>query len=183
MDDDIQFLKDLQHELKTQEIDGQAAPRFWTIKDYRIVPGNEDYDNGFEQHIHHDGDLTEFKNFADLKRFLEEFFEDEIEESKELQELINDENESFYGLWEYIEEHLNNYGFFSKVFVKEEGYVVPDTLFLTKEEAKNHLKRNNYHYTSKAHTYAMTAWRAPKIERIMNILETFDWDSIDKKKA
>lgn len=52
-------------------------------------------------------------------------------------------------------------------------------MFLTKEEAKQHLKVNHYHYTSKAHTYAMTAWRAPKVERLLKILETFDWDSIE----
>lgn len=27
-------------------------------------------------------------------------------------------------------------------------------------------------------TYAMTAWRVPKVERLLNILENFDWDSL-----
>lgn len=43
--EDIQFLKDLQHELKTQDNDGQAALRFWTVGDYKKVPcreGDED---------------------------------------------------------------------------------------------------------------------------------------------
>lgn len=180
MEEDIQFLKELQQELKTQEHDGQSAPRFWTIMDYRIVPANEDYDSGFEDHFFNDGDHIKFNNFTDLKEFLEEYFEEEVESDEELQEILNDENESFYELWEYIEDNLNGNGFFSKVFVKKEEYIVPDTMFLTKAEAKNHIKLNHYHYTDKVHTYAMTAWRAPNVERLLNILETFDWDSINK---
>ncbi|ATC49366.1 hypothetical protein CLI97_00029 [Bacillus velezensis] len=34
MNQDIQFLKELQQELKNQDNDGQAAPRFWTVGDY-----------------------------------------------------------------------------------------------------------------------------------------------------
>jgi hypothetical protein len=28
----------------------------------------------------------------------------------------------------------------------------------------------------------MTAWRAPKVERLWNILENFDWDKVEVKK-
>jgi site-specific recombinase XerD len=52
--------------------------------------------------------------------------------------------------------------------------------FLTKEEAKQHLEANSHHYSSEAHTYAMTAWRAPKVERLLQILETMDWDAFEK---
>lgn len=34
MNQDIQFLKELQQELKDQDNDCQAAPRFWTVGDY-----------------------------------------------------------------------------------------------------------------------------------------------------
>jgi hypothetical protein len=51
-------------------------------------------------------------------------------------------------------------------------------MFLTKQEAKDHIRLNHYHYTDEVHTYAMTAWRAPKVERLLNILETFDWDKL-----
>ncbi|PFR93571.1 hypothetical protein, partial [Priestia megaterium] len=170
MNEEIKFLKDLQKQLNYQgehDNDGQASPRFWVIKDYRVVPANEEYDSGFEQHFHNDGDHTEFKNFADLKSFLEEHFEEEIESDEELKELIEDENEDFYYLWEYVEENLNDDNFFTKTFVKEESFIVPNTMFLVKEEAKNHLKTNHYHYSSKAHTYAMTAWRSPQVEKLL----------------
>jgi hypothetical protein len=178
MKDDIQFLKELQSELLNQPNDGQASPRFWVIRDYRTVPGHEDYNSGHHEYFHNDGDHVIFHNFADLKEFIEEYHEDEINEDEELRELLNDGNENFYGLWDYVEENLNDDGFFGKVFVKEEDFIVPDTMFLTKEEAERHLELNHYHYTKKAHTYAMTAWRAPKIERLMKILETFNWDSV-----
>ncbi|PEL95789.1 hypothetical protein CN604_24750 [Bacillus wiedmannii] len=184
MNKDIQFLKELQAILKHEgehDYDSQAAPRFWVIKDYRIVPGSENYDNSYEERFFNDGDHVAFHKFSDLKEFLEEYFEDEIEEDEELQNLINDESENFDELWEYVEDNMNECGYFNTVFVKEEDFIVPDTMFLTKEEAKRHLELNHYHYTSKAHTYAMTAWRAPKVERLLNILETFDWDAISTK--
>ncbi|KFN02057.1 hypothetical protein D0U04_13600 [Bacillus clarus] len=180
MKKDIQFLKELQQELKTQETDGNASPRFWVIKDYRFVPGNEKYDSGHEERFFNDGDYVKFSKFSELKEFLEEYFEGEIEEA-ELQELFSDENKNFDGLWEYVEDNLNDDGYFDTVFVKEESFIVEDTMFLTKEEAKKHIELNKHHYTSKAHTYAMTAWRAPKVERLLNILETFDWESISTK--
>ncbi|WP_232351005.1 hypothetical protein [Bacillus halotolerans] len=64
----------------------------------------------------------------------------------------------------------------------EVHYIYQNTMFLTKAEAKEHIKQNHYHYTKKVHTYAMTAWRAPKVERLLKILETFDWSSITISK-
>lgn len=178
---DIEFLKELQQELKTQETDHQASPRFWVIKDYRMVPASEKYDSGDEERFFNDGDHVTFHKFSDLKEFLEEYYCGEIDEDQELRVLVYDESERFDELWEYVESNLNNDGYFDTAFMKEEGFIVSDTMFLTKEEAKNHLKLNHYHYTSKAHTYAMTAWRAPKVERLLNILETFDWELISTK--
>lgn len=190
MSEEIGFLKELQKELRTQEIDSQAAPRYWAIMDYRIVPGNEDYDNGEYSYIFNDGDHKEFKNFEELREFLEDDFGEEVENDHELREIIgagvNESDEfsiRFDELWEYVEEKLNDEGYFSKVFVKEEEFIVPNTMFLTKEEAKKHLQLNDYHYTQKAHTYAMTAWRAPKVRRLFEILESFDWDSINQQSV
>lgn len=178
INEDINFLENLQKELLTQENDGQAAPRYWSIMDYRTVPANDDYDSGAYQHFYNDGDHTEFESFSDLKEFIEEHSEEEIEKDCDLYEYLNDINEDFCALWEYIEDNLNDDGYFSKVFSKEESYLVPDRLFLIKSEAKKHIESNPRHYSPKAHTYAMTAWRAPKMERLMKILETFEWDKL-----
>ena len=52
------------------------------------------------------------------------------------------------------------------------------SLILTKAECKEHIEKNAHHYTSKAHTYAMTACRAAKVDRLLNLLSTMDWDYI-----
>ncbi|SCX52172.1 hypothetical protein [Lysinibacillus fusiformis] len=186
MNADIQFLKDLQQQMQWEDendYDSQASPRFWVIMDSRVVPANEDYDNGFDAHFHNDGDHTEFCNFDELKEFIEEYYSDEVESEEYLQELLNDETKDFDTLWTYIENNMNDDGFFSKVFSKREEFIVQSTMFLTKEEAKSHLELNHYHYTKTAHTYAMTAWRAPKVERLLNILMSFDWDSVQLKEG
>lgn len=178
MKEDIQFLKELQNEMKTQEIDGQASPRFWAIMDYRVVPANEEYDAQRTMYFHNDGDHTEFETIEELKEFIWDYYTED--DPSELIEMLNDNDTTFENLWDYITTNLNKDGYFSEVPVKEESFIVQNTMFLTKEEAKRHLKVNHYHYTSKAHTYAMTAWRAPKVERLLKILENFDWAKIEE---
>ncbi|MFJ5622002.1 hypothetical protein ACIQD3_04540 [Peribacillus loiseleuriae] len=179
MKDDIQFLKDLQGELKTQENDGQASPRFWVIRDYRVVPTHEEYGMQRTMYWHNDGDHTEFETLENLKEFLTDYYLEDDEQG-ELKEILEDESTTFDDLWNFAETYLNDDGYFNEVPVKEESFIVPDTMFLTKKEAKRHLETNHYHYTSKAHTYAMTAWRAPKVERLLKILGTFDWNKIEE---
>lgn len=178
MKEEIEFLKELQGELKTQEIDNQAAPRFWVLMDYREVPAHEEYNADRMSYHHNDGDHTEFKTTHELKNFLDEHYLDD-DETGELIDVLDDHNISFEELWEYVKEYQNYDGFFSEVPVREEAFIVPDTMFLTKAEAQQHIKLNHYHYTSKVHTYAMTAWRSPKVERLLKILEDFNWDSIE----
>ena len=46
-------------------------------------------------------------------------------------------------------------------------YVVPDTMFLTRKDADDHLKANRHHYTQHATSYAMTGWRSPRYEHLI----------------
>lgn len=182
MNADIQFLKELQQQMRWEDendYDSQASPRFWVIMDYREVPANEDYDSTRSIYVHNE-DHTEFKCLEALKKFLSDYFLED-DGTGELEDLLNDEDMSFEYLWEFVNDNLNEDGFFDEIPVKEESFIVPNTMFLTKEEAKRHLETNHYHYTSKAHTYAMTAWRAPKVARLLNILMSFDWDSVQVK--
>lgn len=185
MNADIQFLKDLQQQMQWEDendYDSQASPRFWVIMDYRTVPTHPEYDYNHTMYSHNDGDHTEFKSVEDLKEFLSNYYLED-DETGELEELLNDEDMSFEYLWEFVDDHLNEDGFFNEVPVKEEFFIVPNTMFLTKEEAKRHIELNHYHYTSKVHTYAMTAWRAPKVARLLNVLMSFDWDSVQVKEG
>lgn len=55
-------------------------------------------------------------------------------------------------------------------------YITTDAMFLTLSEAERHLKANAHHYAHDAHTYAMTAWRSPEVERLLTILHSIDFD-------
>jgi len=170
--DDIQFLIDLQQELKTQVHDCQAAPRYWALMDYKWTPTEEGYHDKVSLFFINDCEAKDFEEYVDdlLKNNSDkEFTEEQTAELEELQEF-----ESVDDVLKWIKENVDNDCYL--VHEKEESFIVPNTMFLTKEEAKNHIKMNQHHYTSKVHTYAMTAWRAPKVERLLKILETFDWN-------
>lgn len=177
---DIQFLKDLQKQMQWEsehDYDMQASPRFWVIMDHRIAPGNADCDSGYMKRYWNDGDHCVFDDFEELKDFIEDDYDGAGEEvPEELQDAID--SKDFDSLWECVYEDFNDCGYYNETFVKEEEYIVPNTLFLTKEEAKAHIQLNKHNLSSKAHTYAMTALRAPKVERLIKILNEFDFDSI-----
>lgn len=170
MQGDIRFLKELQQELKNQETDCQAFPRYWTIGDYRMIPCPEGCEEEYYVCIPNRDYYGSLDNL--LNQIKKEDFEDlsniAIEGFKEITCEVSAEK--------WLKEHYDSDTYL--IPVKEEHFIHPNTMFLTKAEAKKHLELNNYHYSPKAHTYAMTAWRAPKVERLFKILESFDWDSI-----
>lgn len=172
MTEDIQFLKDLQKELQTQDHDCQAAPRFWTVGDFRMVECSDDNHEHYHVHLpnkEYDGDADDF-----MKRVKEEIESDEDFSEEAIEAFNNIECDQSLLDWmtEYYDEDAK------LVSVCEEHFIHPSTMFLTKAEAKQHIELNYYHYSERAHTYAMSAWRAPKVERLLQILETFDWDKI-----
>ena len=52
-------------------------------------------------------------------------------------------------------------------------------MFLTEEDAEDHLKKNHYHYSDNAHTYVSHAWRAPRLNEFFMAL--FDEYEIEHK--
>lgn len=172
--DDIQFLKDLQKELKTQDIDGQAAPRFWVIMDYKWVVTAEGhhtrvslYNPNRCESVTVDEYIDEIIN-GDRR---DEFNDEQINKLKEINEYF-----IFSELEDWIEE--NDDEEYHPIFEEEISFIAYNTCFFTKTEAKKHLENNRHHYSEKAHTFAMTAWRAPKMARLMDILENFDWEAL-----
>ena len=175
MNKDIQFIKDLQKEMNEQENDGQAAPRYWSIMDYKWEPTSEDHAERMCLYDCEEGEAHTTESYLDdiLERHLEgEFTAEEVQELKDAIEMGSDND-----VFEWVKDYDNKEQIYP-VYETEVSFVAPNTMFLTKEEAKKHLRLNHYHYSKKAHTYAMTAWRAPKMERLINILEQFDWDSV-----
>lgn len=173
MNQDIQFLKELQNELRTQDIDSQAAPRFWTVGDYEWVEARD------ESAVRYSVYLPYIAEAYVLDDYLEKIKEDSElskEALTELQEIEDDYDHAIEWIQKYIDEE-------AELIPERKVHIIqPNTMFLTKAEAKRHIRLNKHHYTSEAHTYAMTAWRAPKVERLLEILETFDWDSIKENQ-
>ncbi|QXW81067.1 hypothetical protein [Bacillus sp. LJBS17] len=174
MNKDIQFLKELQNELKTQDHDSQAAPRFWTVGDYEWVEAREENAERYSVYLPY---IAESYVFDDYLKEIKEDCELSKEALTELQEIEDDYDDAIEWIQKYIDEE-------AELIPERKVHIIqPNTMFLTKAEAKSHIKLNKHHYTSEAHTYAMTAWRAPKVERLLEILETFDWGSFRKEGA
>ena len=165
MSEELTFLKELSEELKTQDKNSQAAPRFWALMDYKWEPTGDDWAEGYH---YFDGEYT-WKTVEEFVDYLEKEFDGsyatEISDDVDLEELINSIN---------MQENTD----FRSIPVKKESFIVPNTMFLTKVEAEDHIKQNSYHYSNKVHTYSMTAWRAPKVEKLLKILENFDWERL-----
>lgn len=64
-------------------------------------------------------------------------------------------------------------------FIAHRDLIARNCMFLTRAEAEAHLAANRHHYTSWAHTYAMTAWRSPMVDRLLKVLHEADFDVED----
>jgi len=166
--DDLLFLKELQHELNTQEHDGQASPRFWVVGDYKWVECSDDNAERFSVYLPNDGEAHEINYFLTEILDKDELSEEAIEEFEDIDCEIS--------AFDWIQKHYDEGA--SLHSERKEHYVRQDTMFLTRAEAKRHIELNHYHYTKEAHTYAMTAWRAPKVERLLKLLSECDFDKI-----
>lgn len=162
----------------------QAQPVFYTIMDYRLYIVPDGY-----------GDIIRYTDSDDCscdyspREAIESIVEDEIATIHDIE--TSEEGED-YGIkfttdgkldpsvsevdccWFLDEsscaEHLTHHTLVKKAFI------VPDTLFLTYAEAREHLRLNHYHYTKDAHTYAMTAWRSPQVSNLLELLHSIDFD-------
>ncbi len=177
MSTDIQFLKDLQQQMQWEDkndYDSQASPRFWTVMDYKNEPCWDEHADKWIIYLPDD-----CENYSIEEEMIKELIGsfnlggDAVEILEEIGFMDDDD------VWfqKFIDEDAY------LVPQREVSFIAPNTMFLTKEEAKSHIDDNRHHYTSKAHTYVMTAWRAPKVERLLNILMSFDWDSVQVREA
>lgn len=169
---DIEFLKSLQSELNSQVNDCQAAPRFWVVGDYRWVECLED--NAERHYVY----LPDAAESYEVDTYLKGIEEDDDLSGEELQEFK--EIGCLDSALEWIQTYRDEDAYL--IPTRKEHFIRENTMFLTKAEAKRHIELNHYHYTKEAHTYAMTAWRAPVVERLLQILHEFDLDSLYPKE-
>jgi hypothetical protein len=256
-DKDIEFLKELQEEMNTQDTDCQAEPRYWTIAGSERKYVGEDY--GDESCVVSEdsevaGNLDEFVEYiksycedelnehgitievdedhtnerrkaymlvqrtvADLPEEVEFSRTDEMETEDDVLDFLSDTYEFCIRSsniemtddkvhvskieWDLDEDVVEDYiieisemieklveysiieeNDYQEVFYTNEHHVYPNTMFITKKDAKEHLEDNYYHYSKDAHTYAMTAWRSPSMTKLYDILHNVDWSKVEVKK-
>lgn len=162
--DDYEFLKDLCHELNTQEHDGQAAPRFWGILETKEEPSPE----GIGEPVIYMGDgcTMDAKEVVD---YIEtNYLPDSRDETKDSWDMVDKNN-----LNDLIEFMHDSFGWCETriVWVDTQQRVSEQTgCFITKRACKKHIENNRHHYC-RPQTYAMTAWRNPEFERLLTILQ------------
>lgn len=174
----IEFLKNLQQELNTQNTVGQADPRFWVVAQY-------EWHNCWEENSHDyhycDGENT-YESLEKLKEHLKEndyldengyFNPGELEAWEDLEDFHIDSIDE----WDDLPECVKNE--YYKVPVRQEHVIKQNTMFLTLRECKEHIEANHYHYNDTVHSYAMTAWRSPQVEQLIKLLQTAKFDEIE----
>ena len=168
--EDKQFLVDLARELNTQDNAGTANP-VWCIMDKELVIVSEG--NGDFRVIVDDG-VVSLEDFADeVAGQVPEELKQEVREAvcqcsdtDELKDLL--EEYSYEGSFDFCMYDAS----------KEERICRDATAFLTKKSAEEHLQQNAHHYSKEARAYALSAWRNPVYERLINIIKTTNWEEI-----
>ena len=200
--EDIEFLKKLSETMRTQEHDCQAAPRFWVVAQSVKEYVGEDYGSHVDL-VTEDGD-TVIEN-ANIKNVVDYFMKEYSDEVKERRITINhtpsyceifvldkengeaEEEETLFDVDDVIrffEEHdiISDSYYRTVCYNINDASICPDTMFITKESCKNHIRLNGYHYHN-PHTYAMTAWRSPEVEKLWKLLEETDWEKAIRKDS
>lgn len=167
--EDIDFLKNLQNELKTQDTDCQINPRYWVVVEKVKQLSLDDWGTP----LIYDSEGCESYTLEQYVEYIQKYLEENDE-----QHLAN---------WDVVDKtNVNEVIDFAETYFcikltltyyEEKYQISPNTFFLTKKEAQKHIDNNSYHYTE-PHTYGMTAWRSPEFERFLKIFTEMNIDDI-----
>lgn len=178
----IEFLKELQSEMLTQSeilTQGTSNLRFWVVTDERKIYSEDDYDG---QEIIFEGDVIG-ENLKDLCDFLVDY-DDKIrisynKENDYVEFLDKDGHKTTLFEVEGLVDYLNNeldYDIYLNNY-KIEEIIVPNTMFLTLRECREHIKSNEHHY-NKPSAYGMSAEKSSQAKQLYNILLKTNWDEV-----
>ncbi|NLI11164.1 hypothetical protein [Pelotomaculum propionicicum] len=158
-DEDIQFLKELARELKTQDTLATAKPVFWQIEEKDLVVGFDNY---------HSDDICLLLGYNYTPVF-------------SVKEAVN----TLKDWYDYSDEEMNTLTDFDDIeeFCEKRGIQCTKTgysyqktyknAFLTRKAIEEHIKQNHYHY-KKPVRYCRHAFRNPELKRLLQIVEKFD---------
>lgn len=165
--EDLEFLKDLQHELNTQDNDGTADPLYWGVLEEKeeYVPEG----CGEPRISHDDGSWTLEEAVKSVNEVINEYDQDTQDEWKDIWK-DNAEDVSYF-----MRETLK-WDFCDVYYVEKVDRISNYSgAFLTKRACKQHIEKNHYHYDN-PRTYAMCAYRNYELERLLKILKTIKLD-------
>ncbi len=187
---DIEFLKELQHEMLTQDHVYQASPRFWvvrgTTKEWGIEPSESDgcilTDECYELNLETMKDCYEYiiENMEDREADLISGDAVTYDEENDVIYVLTGDGEidtlsELEDILDYLDDNNLQICYFRNI---EKNF--ENTMFLTNRECKAHIKSNYYHYPADAHSYAMTAWRSYEVDTLWKILDKINWDEVEK---
>lgn len=172
--DALQFLTELQRDLledrRTET--AQADPIYYGIIDVKEFVTDQDHSDN-RVLVCDDGDI-------EPQTAIEEELIDEDLINEMLEDRILDTNDD--GIYvadtdaflDFVEENGDDIETVSVAYIAYDEVIKPDAMFLTRKDAKAYLKNNRHHYTGKAKTYAMTAYRSHRYEMLIDVLRTID---------
>ena len=174
--EDYDFLKDLQHELNTQDTDGNAQPVFWGVEETVEECRGGDGEYGGDPYISYDDGAWTVEEAVEA---VEEEFRDDPDSygddvRKEWEAVDKTWAEDVY---DFITETLKWPNVYGVVYSEKVERVTPYTgAFITKRACKNYIERYGYNHNN-PHTYAMTAYRNFELERLLQILRTMEFEN------
>ena len=134
-------IKKFLNQMSSQDNRGTASPYYYTIRDKRKVAAVQGCGDGVEYHCHEDETTFDSREAA-KQYYLENEYTAEVAEKEA--EALNE----FEYKWESFDRGM----------------------FLTETDAKEHLRRNYYHYHKDACTYVAHSWRAPELKEFFTAL-------------
>ena len=156
--EDVKFLKELKHELNTQDNRATANPRFYQIQHDRFVTSCDGYGNYFAA-IFEGEDFGVYTNnqegVEELKNDLILNYDEEIEEITSL-----------------TVENLNNETLDLKCYLGDYEHVYLNA-FLTERACKEHIEANRHHYRNPV-DYLNYGFRNPELEKVLEILSKIE---------
>lgn len=146
-DEDLQFLRELAHELRTQNNCGTAAPYFYVVRTWKELVAPPGYG---------DREVVVDYNGGDARVFV-----DEKGAKTELTELLKDDE---------LEEALERLEHFGMHKVEESRNV-----FFTRKGYDEHMRLNDHNYGGTTcqdpHPYVEHAFRNPEIRRLLEVIQ------------
>ena len=172
--DALQFLTELQQDLledrRTETV--QADPIYYGILDVKEFVTDQDHSDN-RVLVCDDSDIepqTAIEEELIDENLINEMLEDGILDTNDDGIYVADTD----AFLDFVEENEDDIETVSIAYIAYDEVIKPDAMFLTRKDAKAYLKNNRHHYTGKAKTYAMTAYRSHRYEMLIDVLRTID---------